>query len=451
MCIPKKPTKLLRDSSAHQRPITILSNVQKLNEKLICRRLHGETIRTKCFNEAQNGGIPQGNCQEPLETLLALISSSNRNKEPLHCFSWDMAKAYDKCSQRAINAALLRLNCPPKFCEYYYKVMGRLPDGSPNPLAPRTAKVWTAFGHCDPVSIHSSCAQGSTLSCFVFAALMDTVLTRMQESNTGCQITHSGESHTVTALGFVDDICSVSRTHAGITAQAKMMAEFCELTCMRVNVDKLEYRTNKSIIKPQATSPRQNHRTPPTAEPAGPAVMAFTGDPGSAPIPVPPKDAGTPFKCLGIHVCLSGDWGPQQKHLNSKVSGLLRHYARKDLTPSQARTIINSCVVPCILYVCRHADFEPEYLAGLQRKLQQATRNAAGLNKDTGNAHMTSGDTGVAIKNLQDEADNFYYQQCQDLMVSALEPAASRRSVAGKALIQEYEALVFTRKSEQRI
>ena len=147
-----------------------MSHTMKLWERVIEHRL--KAITQVSMN--QFGFMPRRSTMEAI-FLIRQVMERYREKKDLHMVFIDLEKAYDKIPNNVMWWALDKHKVPTKY-------VGRIKDMYNNVVT----SVRTSDGHTDDLPIRIGLHQGSALSPYLFALVMDEVIRDIQEDIPWC-------------------------------------------------------------------------------------------------------------------------------------------------------------------------------------------------------------------------------------------------------------------------
>ena len=168
------------------RGIKLTSHALKLFERLVDKRIRGSCS----VSEQQFGFMPGRSTMDPLFALRISAGKYREMQRDLHCVFIDLEKAYDRVPRDEVWHCLREKGVP----EAYVRVVQDMYRGS-------TTEVRTSVGNTAPFSVDVGLHQGSALSPFLFAVVMD-------------QITAPLRREAPWNMLFADDIALLNDTRA---------------------------------------------------------------------------------------------------------------------------------------------------------------------------------------------------------------------------------------------
>ncbi|GJW75403.1 putative pre-mRNA-processing factor 6-like [Tanacetum coccineum] len=198
---------------SNYRGIKLLSHTMKLWERVIERRVRRETE----VSENQFGFMPGRSSMEAIHIIRTLMEKYRERQKDLHLAFLDLEKAYDSVPRELIWKTLRDKGTPMK----YIKVIQDMYEGA------RTC-VRTPTGNSEYFPVDVGLHQGSAISPYLFALILDELSRGIQESIPWCLI-------------FADDIVLVSDTPDGLNGRLEQWREMLENKGLRVSREKTEY------------------------------------------------------------------------------------------------------------------------------------------------------------------------------------------------------------------
>ena len=310
------------------RGITLTSMVAKVLEFLILGRLHSTLLEIGIPHLNQTAYRKKTSCADAIFATLEVIAEYlNSGSKVLMCL-YDLQKAYDSVEY-------------PVLLEKLYEV-------GINGKLWRLLKNWYLGGRCK-VRLDGICSEGfevergvkkgSVLSPVLFVIVMDPLLKLLEESSLGLSVNE------FYAGGFLhaDDIRTLATSNDSIVQQAELVEKFAATNFLKLNVDKCE------VIVFGATGG------------VGPNCEV-----GGCVLPVSSEG-----KCLGFwwrwnllaSRCVEENIKKARKAFFSYGSiGAFQGV----LNPLSATSVIESCIMPILLYGAENWIMTPEILSKLE-------------------------------------------------------------------------------------
>ncbi|GKB80367.1 retrovirus-related pol polyprotein LINE-1, partial [Tanacetum coccineum] len=198
---------------SNYRGIKLLSHTMKLWERVIERRLRRETS----VSENQFGFMPGRSSIEAIHLIRSLMEKYRERQRDVHLAFIDLEKAYDSVPRDLIWETLIDKGASRR----YIKVIKDMYNG---------AKTWvrTSIGNIEFFLVEVGLHQGSTISPYLFALILDELSRGIQEGIPWCMI-------------FADDIVLVSESAEGLNDRLENWREALEANGLRVSREKTEY------------------------------------------------------------------------------------------------------------------------------------------------------------------------------------------------------------------
>ncbi len=151
---------------SNERGITLSSNMGKLFERIINKRIQNEIEMTP----SQGGGQAHKSTVDHLIKLNNCITKSISKKQTLYITFLDVTKAYDKAWGKAVIYTLNKSGVSDKLCRISQEINTDL-----------TARIQTQHGLTRPIKIKDSIRQGGILSVIQYANMMDDITKEIQK------------------------------------------------------------------------------------------------------------------------------------------------------------------------------------------------------------------------------------------------------------------------------
>ena len=146
------------------RPISLVSNLSKLLEKVLLNRLRELADQHSWFSSNQHGFRAKRSTESAGHALVSFIEKAHKSKLVTACAFLDIKSAFDAAWHPAIIAALVKKGCPQYLVRLVYTF-----------LRGRTA-ILTHGGASRTHLVNLGCPQGGVLSPFLWCVLIDDVL-----------------------------------------------------------------------------------------------------------------------------------------------------------------------------------------------------------------------------------------------------------------------------------
>ena len=200
-------------SCGNYRGIKLMSHSMKLWERVIEARLRQEVQ----IGEQQYGFMPGKSTTDAIFALRLLLEKYREGQKELHCVFVDLEKAYDRVPREELWHCLRVASVP----EMYVKVIQDMYDDS-------LTAVRTAVGTTEEFSVKVGLHQGSALSPFLFAVVMDRLTESIRETSPWNMM-------------FADDIVLCSESTEAVQRSLEKWRHALEIRGMKVSRSKTQY------------------------------------------------------------------------------------------------------------------------------------------------------------------------------------------------------------------
>jgi hypothetical protein len=204
-------------SCNNYRGIKLMSHTMKLWERVIEHRLRMVTT----VSEKQFGFMPGRSTMEAIYLLRRLVERHRSTKKDLHMIFIDLEKAYDRVPRDIIWWVLERKGVT----RGYIDVVRDMYEGA-------VTAIRSPAGETSEFPITVGLHQGSALSPYLFALVMDELTRHIQEDIPWCML-------------FADDIVLVDETASGVKTKLEIWREALESKGFRISRSKTEYMVCK--------------------------------------------------------------------------------------------------------------------------------------------------------------------------------------------------------------
>ena len=195
------------------RGIKLMSHTMKLWERVIEYRLR----KVVMISENQFGFMPGRSTMEAIHLLRQLIERYRERNKDLHMVFIDLEKAYDRVPRDVLWWTMMKKGVSLK----YISIIKDMYEGV-------VTNVRTCGGVTTNFPITVGLHQGSALSPFLFAIVMDELTRSIQENVSWCML-------------FVDDIVLIDESRAGVNAKLELWRQTLEARGFKLSKSKTEY------------------------------------------------------------------------------------------------------------------------------------------------------------------------------------------------------------------
>lgn len=200
-------------SCTNYRGIKLMSHTMKFWERIIYRRLRGKT----CLTKNRFGFIPGRSITEAIFLVRQLMERYREQMRDLHMVFIDLEKAYDKVPREVICWALEQKRVSAK----YITLIKDMYEGA-------VTGVWTWDGVSDDFPINIGIQQGSSLSPYLFALVID-------------QVTRDTQGEIPWHMIFADDMVLIGESKKEVEDKLEWWRQTLESKDFRLSWSKTEY------------------------------------------------------------------------------------------------------------------------------------------------------------------------------------------------------------------
>jgi hypothetical protein len=219
-----KPNKLDYSSLNSFRPISLVSNLAKIFEKVVLGRLLWFANAHEWLNDCQHGFRENRSTDSAAHSFISFIESAFSDKKVAAAAFLDIKSAFDSAWHPAIIAAFSSRGCPTYLVNIISSFL-------------KNRSVVLSIG--DVTSVHPmslGCPQGGVLSPFLWNVLIDDILKL------------SFPHFPVKMAGFADDL-SIATTHKDPFVATKNLQTACDHIGAWLESRKLQFNADKTVVK----------------------------------------------------------------------------------------------------------------------------------------------------------------------------------------------------------
>lgn len=294
------------------RPIALTPILWRILAGIITERIRDTMER--CLSKMQQAFLPGTKLTEHLTLMTNIVEHAIHTKSPLYVAKLDLRKAYDSVEFWVLDKALRRLRLPQMMIDFLVNT--------------RRTKLYveTAFGETEPVDVRRGLLQGDPLSPLLFCAVMDPLLTALEQDPNG----YRWGVLLIAVLAFADDLLLMASSPAKLQVLLDTATRFFSDIGIQLNYEKC-----------------RGYCTGATCDDSAPVYLNHTDG-----VQLQFAARHEPLKYLGVSLSLTGE----NSAATDAVERDLRHMSvllqanRHRLSPDVMTYIVNTCFEPKIRY-----------------------------------------------------------------------------------------------------
>ena len=299
------------------RGITVTSVLAKLLEYLILERLNVVLLESGVPHVNQTAYRRHVGCADAIFVTQETIAKHVREGSTVHMCLYDLQKAFDSVEFPVLLDRLYSIGVSGKT----WRIIKNWYDSG-------SCCVKLEDGHSNIFPIERGVRQGSVLSPTLFLLVIDPLLREMESANLGLMI----NNFFVGGFAHADDIRTITNSIASLNAQLESVSSFSSNNFLQLNPSKCEivsFSRQSTISQPQ---------------------LSLDG------AILPSRDGA---KCLGYVWDSSLSSKPMIEHNIIKARKAFFAYGsigvyQGAISPPSCRSVVETCVMPILLYGCEN-------------------------------------------------------------------------------------------------
>ena len=299
------------------RPISVLPELFRLISRVLNRRILAVLRKHKILHTAQRAGLTDGDFLQCLDVVVSIIEHAKASGGQLALVLYDQSKAFDLVNPAAIERACARLQLPDKFISLIVSAMRRA-----------KARVRTAFGLSEVVSLCRSLRQGDPLSSILYCIYIDP-LHHLLERIGGFKFANLKPR--LASAGFMDDTAVAANSFTQAIPLHQAVVNFSLLNEGELNV-------KKSLLF------LSDHQ--------GPLECRALYSPSGPILPVPAAEDKA-YRYLGLWVNLSLSWVDMDTIIKKKFWTVFFCIKNNHLPLKAAKLMIDLWLLPVLRHSLR--------------------------------------------------------------------------------------------------
>lgn len=383
-------------SISNWRPITIISNVNKLYCKLIYNRL--EPITDKILEEGQCAYRPSSDLSDVYLNLRMIIDSFAKSGDSACLLSLDFSKAFDSLSHHFIEQILTLYDFPTHFIK---AIMGYLKDNL-------SCIILDSGKLSDFFKLFCGTGQGNPLSALVFILAVNILIIKLNHTGLITPLTqrlYNEENIHRRCGGYADDLgVIINRSAPDLKTLEEILEKFGKISGLNLNKTKTElcpinFTWENDLNFKEAT---QN--------------AGF-------------KLGGTKIKLLGTVIFLDGkdDTDDNWSSVLKKINLIFLKFSQLNLSILSKTTIVKNFILSNIAFTARTCIPSAHIINQIEEKIC----NFLGFSPTTQGVFSNSTIFGLEIPNIE--------QFCQSLLIKNLSRCLKSNALWGRYLLKRFK------------
>lgn len=312
-----------RSSVENYRPISLLSIVSKVLERIVYNRIMKHLVTNDILKNGQYGFRPRRSTQDALLSATGDWHSLLDGGNSISTIFFDLAKAFDTVPHEGLISALESIG-----------ITGTLLHWIKSYLKDRSQQVVIRGHISDPIPVHSGVPQGSILGPLFFIIYMNSIFSVCL-------------SKSAKLILYADDIMLYKVTNTQLDI-SELQSDVNKIACWVQSVGlKISHEKTKFMLITRKQSP--------------PVVRISLNN--------CPIDQVSAYKYLGVTISSTLQWKDHIHHVTSKARQRLGFMYRnlKSLSISAKIHLYKSCIIPLLDYCCCVWDpYHQKYIEELQ-------------------------------------------------------------------------------------
>lgn len=320
------------------RPISLMTSLYKLFASIILKRISSDINEAQPIEQA--GFRPGYSTTDHLQSLEQVIEKYKEFRRPLYIAFIDYSKAFDSISHNSIWNALSSLNTNIKYINILKYIYTN---------ATSRVKLETRG---EKIRIERGVRQGDPLSPKLFIAVLESVFKKLDWKNKGLNIGGVYLSH----LRFADDIVVLAETPRELEIMIHSLDEESARVGLEMNASKTKIITNSQRLPISSNG----------------NFIEYVDK----------------YIYLGKQVSFNKSNNEEEVERRCKITWnkfwSLREILKGDYTSTIKKTVIDTCLLPSLLYGCQtwvYTRKVKEKIRSTQRSMERSTLNIRKIHK----------------------------------------------------------------------